>query len=123
MTLKRMPAAPKSAELAPTPRRVPPARAVFLAFSAGTLGLLALLVAGTAPPMWFLVTYGLGFFTFSTLGVLFPQFEMYGDVLSRGAAGWQRVALTFDDGPHPVTTRRVLAMLAEHGVSATFFVV
>jgi peptidoglycan/xylan/chitin deacetylase (PgdA/CDA1 family) len=32
------------------------------------------------------------------------------------------VALTFDDGPHPVTTRAVLSLLHAHGVPATFFV-
>ena len=32
------------------------------------------------------------------------------------------VALTFDDGPHPDGTRRILALLQEHGVKATFFV-
>jgi peptidoglycan/xylan/chitin deacetylase (PgdA/CDA1 family) len=33
------------------------------------------------------------------------------------------VALTFDDGPHPRTTRHVLKVLAERGARATFFVV
>lgn len=33
------------------------------------------------------------------------------------------VALTFDDGPHPVLTQRLLDMLKEEGVPATFFVV
>lgn len=31
--------------------------------------------------------------------------------------------LTFDDGPHPTHTPAVLDLLAEHGVTATFFVV
>ncbi|HET6874935.1 MAG TPA: polysaccharide deacetylase family protein [Acidimicrobiales bacterium] len=33
------------------------------------------------------------------------------------------VALTFDDGPDPVFTPQVLAVLAQHGVRATFFLV
>jgi peptidoglycan/xylan/chitin deacetylase (PgdA/CDA1 family) len=33
------------------------------------------------------------------------------------------VAITFDDGPHPEGTPRVLALLADAGVSATFFLV
>jgi peptidoglycan-N-acetylglucosamine deacetylase len=33
------------------------------------------------------------------------------------------IALTFDDGPHPVKTEQLLAMLKEQGVPATFFVV
>lgn len=32
-----------------------------------------------------------------------------------------QLALTFDDGPDPETTRRILATLAKHGVLATFF--
>ncbi|MCC6625565.1 MAG: polysaccharide deacetylase family protein [Deltaproteobacteria bacterium] len=34
----------------------------------------------------------------------------------------KRVALTFDDGPNPTTTPKVLDVLAEHGVKATFFI-
>jgi peptidoglycan-N-acetylglucosamine deacetylase len=33
------------------------------------------------------------------------------------------VAITFDDGPDPVYTPKVLAILREHGVPATFFLV
>jgi peptidoglycan-N-acetylglucosamine deacetylase len=32
-------------------------------------------------------------------------------------------ALTFDDGPHPIYTRKVMDVLEEHGVKGTFFVV
>lgn len=38
------------------------------------------------------------------------------------AADIRRVALTFDDGPHPVYTERLLEGLKERGVKATFFV-
>ncbi len=31
------------------------------------------------------------------------------------------LALTYDDGPEPVLTRRVAEVLARHGVRATFF--
>jgi len=58
----------------------------------------------------------------ATWGVLWPQCGMYGDALARGQAGGQRVALTFDDGPHPVTTRAVLELLRVHEAQATFFV-
>ena len=34
----------------------------------------------------------------------------------------RRVALTFDDGPHPVYTEKLLDALKERGVAATFFV-
>ncbi len=38
------------------------------------------------------------------------------------AGGKRRLALTFDDGPDPQWTPRVLSTLAKHGVPATFFV-
>ena len=34
-----------------------------------------------------------------------------------------QIALTFDDGPHPVWTPRLLDVLARHGVYATFFLI
>jgi peptidoglycan/xylan/chitin deacetylase (PgdA/CDA1 family) len=63
----------------------------------------------------------LGLVVYATLGVLWPHSGMYGVALSRGRVGTCKVALTFDDGPHPVTTRAVLEVLKEHGAQATFF--
>ena len=34
-----------------------------------------------------------------------------------------RVALTFDDGPHPFLTQKILDILDRYGVKATFFMV
>ncbi|MEM6995704.1 MAG: polysaccharide deacetylase family protein [Myxococcota bacterium] len=34
----------------------------------------------------------------------------------------KRVALTFDDGPNPATTPKILDVLADHGIKATFFI-
>jgi peptidoglycan-N-acetylglucosamine deacetylase len=39
------------------------------------------------------------------------------------AAATRQIWLTFDDGPHPTSTDKVLATLAQHGIKATFFVV
>ena len=35
----------------------------------------------------------------------------------------KRIALTFDDGPHPIYTEQILSILREYGVKATFFVI
>lgn len=35
----------------------------------------------------------------------------------------KQIALTFDDGPHPKLTPRILEILAQYGISATFFMV
>ena len=40
----------------------------------------------------------------------------------QGDANHQKIALTFDDGPHPEYTGRILDILAEKNVKATFFV-
>ena len=34
-----------------------------------------------------------------------------------------KIALSFDDGPHPKTTDKILDVLAKYGIKATFFVV
>jgi peptidoglycan/xylan/chitin deacetylase (PgdA/CDA1 family) len=47
------------------------------------------------------------------------------DLATNGKTGTSggRIALTFDDGPDPRSTPRILATLREHHVKATFFVV
>jgi peptidoglycan-N-acetylglucosamine deacetylase len=47
---------------------------------------------------------------------------LFGRALSRLPTRERVVALTFDDGPHPDNTPRVLDVLADEGVAATFFV-
>ena len=53
---------------------------------------------------------------------LFPRLSFYLPVISRGSRGAKGVALTFDDGPDPEVTPRLLELLAQHGLTATFFV-
>jgi len=52
----------------------------------------------------------------------FPGWGFYLTVISRGAREGRAVALTFDDGPDPVTTPALLALLERYGLPATFFV-
>ena len=44
-------------------------------------------------------------------------------VISKNSAKTKKVALTFDDGPHPRYTHEVLEILKEYHVTATFFVI
>lgn len=55
-------------------------------------------------------------------GCAVPSSQLLGRALVRGPAGGRRVALTFDDGPTPPSTERILDVLKQHGVTATFFV-
>ncbi len=48
---------------------------------------------------------------------------LFYDKLMRGPADTPAVALTFDDGPHPDFTPKLLALLDRYHVKATFFVV
>ncbi len=102
---------------------MPPARIALWVASIGGLSLLARALWFTPPPLWMAVAALLAYATFATLGVVFPQLEMFGDVFWRGDVDANVLALTFDDGPHPDTTRQVLAILARGGHVATFFVV
>ena len=99
-----------------------PARVAFLAWSTalGTLAVLAAVRGQLGPRR--LGVLSAAWYAVATIGVFFPRLEMYGPVVSRGPAGRSSVALTFDDGPHPVTTRRILAVLAATRHRATFFV-
>jgi peptidoglycan/xylan/chitin deacetylase (PgdA/CDA1 family) len=47
---------------------------------------------------------------------------LFGPVLNRLPAGSNAVSITFDDGPNPVATARILDVLHREGVQATFFV-
>jgi len=57
------------------------------------------------------------------LGGLLPRSRLLGPNWTRLPAGGTAVALTFDDGPDPAVTPRLLELLARHGVRATFFCV
>lgn len=56
-------------------------------------------------------------------GVATPRSGMYGPVIFRGKTGDNGVALTFDDGPHPDATVRLLDVLGELDVKAAFFMI
>lgn len=87
--------------------------AAFLA--AGLLWVASVPTAAAAP---------LGAFVLACLAApFFPQAGFFLPVIHRGAGDRRAVALTFDDGPDPVATPRLLDLLARHAAPATFFVV
>lgn len=101
---------------------MPPLRYVFWTTSLVGFALFGCTLFGPQPPFGWLVFAFSVHGTLGTLGVLFPGLGVWADAACRGEPGRRRVALTFDDGPHPETTRRVLALLAERKKRATFFV-
>jgi peptidoglycan-N-acetylglucosamine deacetylase len=55
-------------------------------------------------------------------GVYYRNSPIFGRPISSLPSSGRAVALTFDDGPNPVATPRILDALAARGVKATFFV-
>jgi peptidoglycan/xylan/chitin deacetylase (PgdA/CDA1 family) len=58
------------------------------------------------------------------VGALFRQIAIYNSLMIKAAdiSEAKKVALTFDDGPHPVYTKRLLDELKKRNVNVTFFV-
>jgi len=63
-----------------------------------------------------------GFLILCLAAPFFPRFSFYLPIISRGAPDRKAVALTFDDGPDPMSTPYLLDLLRKHRVKATFFV-
>jgi peptidoglycan/xylan/chitin deacetylase (PgdA/CDA1 family) len=78
------------------------------------MGPVSLLVAGIALTAYVAIVL---------VGVFFLRLGMFVDVMTRGPGDARGVALTFDDGPSPASTPRILDLLDEANVKATFFVI
>jgi len=77
-------------------------------------------------PLWPLVLALLGGNHLLLTAGMHPRGAMLGPNLRRlppAGATRGRVVLTFDDGPHPDVTPRVLDILEAHGATASFFVI
>jgi peptidoglycan/xylan/chitin deacetylase (PgdA/CDA1 family) len=55
-------------------------------------------------------------------GMYYPNSYVFGRPITNVASSPKSVALTFDDGPNPEATPRILDALKARGVKATFFV-
>lgn len=58
--------------------------------------------------------------SFTAVGALSDEDE---DIYRNNENDYMKIALTFDDGPHPRYTPRILDILDEYNIKATFFVV
>jgi peptidoglycan-N-acetylglucosamine deacetylase len=84
----------------------------------------ALLCSGWGPWAWAGALLSLVVGAGVLLWLVFdPNAAFWAPTRSRAAGDEQAVALTFDDGPDPTFTPRVLEILREKGVPAAFFVV
>ena len=55
-------------------------------------------------------------------GAAYPQSQLFGSTVCRTGAP-NKLAITFDDGPNPAITPKLLDLLAKHNAKATFFLV
>lgn len=78
------------------------------------LGPVSLLVAGAAITAYVAILL---------CGVFFLRLGMFVDVIAQGPEDARGVALTFDDGPSPASTPKILDLLDAAKVKATFFVI
>jgi len=64
----------------------------------------------------------LGIAGIAAWGAVAPSSELYGHTLRHTSAA-KKIALTFDDGPNPAVTPRLLELFDRYGVHATFFLI
>ena len=55
-------------------------------------------------------------------GAVVPSSELFGPTV-RHTASSRKIALTFDDGPNPAVTPRLLELFERHSIHATFFLI
>lgn len=102
---------------------MPAGRVLLYTASIGALALVARSIVSGPVAMW-VAGVALGVYVAIVMcGVLFLRLGMFVDVVSRGPEEATGVALTFDDGPSPRSTPKILAMLERAKVKATFFVI
>jgi peptidoglycan-N-acetylglucosamine deacetylase len=65
---------------------------------------------------------GIGIAAATVHGIYYPNSFVFGRAISSVRGAGRVVALTFDDGPNPDATPRILDALAARNVKATFFV-
>lgn len=79
------------------------------------------LIAALIEPLWAVIPLA-AFLLLCLVAPFMPRFGFYLPVISRGISGKPIVALTFDDGPDPLTTPVLLRLLEKYDATATFFV-
>jgi peptidoglycan/xylan/chitin deacetylase (PgdA/CDA1 family) len=102
---------------------VPPGRILLTTASIGALALVARSVAMGPLPMVVSALAITAYVAILLCGVFFLRLGMFVDVMSRGPEGARGVALTFDDGPSPRSTPKILDLLDDAKAKATFFVI
>jgi peptidoglycan/xylan/chitin deacetylase (PgdA/CDA1 family) len=91
-----------------------------------TIGAVALVARSLwlgPPPLHVACIALVAYVALVTCGVLFLGLGMFADVVTSGPDDADGVALTFDDGPSPEHTPKILSLLDAAKIKATFFVI
>jgi peptidoglycan/xylan/chitin deacetylase (PgdA/CDA1 family) len=102
---------------------MPPLRFLFFLATAALLCFATYALVVRPPPLSWALLALIGYAALLLGGVFVLRWRVFVDAVVEGPPGCRGVALTFDDGPHPTWTPHILALLRQHGVTATFFVV
>jgi len=102
---------------------VPLGRVLLYTASIGAIALVVRSIAMGPLPMMVSAIALTAYVAIVMCGVFFLRLGMFVDVLSRGPRGARGVALTFDDGPSPTSTPKILDLLDAAKAKATFFVI
>ncbi|MBX3232867.1 MAG: polysaccharide deacetylase family protein [Labilithrix sp.] len=102
---------------------MPLARALLLAATLGGILFSVWSVLHGAPELWVAIGAGGLYVGLVLAGVFVVRLRMFADAIVQGPKDANGIVLTFDDGPDPKHTPRVLDVLDEHGAKAVFFVI
>jgi peptidoglycan/xylan/chitin deacetylase (PgdA/CDA1 family) len=102
---------------------MPPARALFYLMTAVALGVSIRAVLGEPPSITFVAIFTSAYLGLILCGVFFLRLRVFVDAMIHGPRGAKGIALTFDDGPDPESTKKTLDALDAAGAKATFFVI
>jgi peptidoglycan/xylan/chitin deacetylase (PgdA/CDA1 family) len=102
---------------------MPPARALLYAATVAVLVMTGRALMGHPPPLAVAAISCALYLLLILAGVLSLRLRMFADAIIHGPEGARGYALTFDDGPDPASTPRVLDALDAVSAKATFFVI
>jgi peptidoglycan/xylan/chitin deacetylase (PgdA/CDA1 family) len=97
-------------------------RVLFVGSSVVTVAMALALPLVGASSIWPATFVLVAYLAVLLAGVMNPRLAMFAPVVWHAPSNRAEFALTFDDGPDPTSTRKVLASLAHGSVRATFFV-
>ena len=84
--------------------------------------LIVLLIFWNSPYLWLWIWFIISnFVVFLVFGIVFLRFQYFYPGIFKNTG--PEVVLTFDDGPDPIVTPRILDTLQKHNIRAIFFVI